>query len=63
VVRDAVSKQVLVEMAPPPTRIKWWAWRPELPQGREITVEVLGEDKGSGWGQWLALGWPHVLKP
>jgi hypothetical protein len=63
VVRDAVSKEVLAEMAPPPTRIAWWAWHPDLPQGREMTVEVFAEDKGSGWGQWLALGWPHALKP
>jgi hypothetical protein len=62
VVRDAVSKEVLAEMAPPPTRIAWWAWHPDLPQGREMTVEVFAEDKGSGWGQWLALGWPHALR-
>jgi hypothetical protein len=61
-VRDTVSKEVLAQMAPPPVRGAWWAWYPDLPAGREIAVEVLAEDKGSGWGQWLALGWPHALR-
>jgi hypothetical protein len=63
VVRDAASKEVLAQMAPPPMRVAWWAWHPDLPSGGKIDVEVLAEDKGSGWGQWLALGWPHVLRP
>jgi hypothetical protein len=62
VVRDAASKEVLSEMDPPPIRMAWWAWHPDLPTGREMDVEVVAEDKGSGWGQWLALGWPHALK-
>ena len=62
VVRDAVTKEVLAQINPPPTRTAWWAWHPDLPPGREITVEVFAEDKGSGWGQWLALGWPHALQ-
>ena len=41
----------------------WWAWHPALPLDREITVEVIIEDKGVTWGQWIAVGWPHVLKP
>jgi hypothetical protein len=63
VVRDAVTKEVLAQLDPPPIRVVWWAWRPELPRDHEITVEIFAEDKGSGWGQWLALGVPHVLKP
>lgn len=62
-VRDAVSKEVFAQLDPPPIRIAWWAWRPELPTGRGITIEIFAEDKGSGWGQWLALGAPHTLKP
>ncbi len=60
IVRDAVSKQILAVMDPPPRRETWWAWRPALPEGRKITVEIVAEDKGSGWGQWMALGWPHL---
>ena len=62
VVRDAASKDVLAKMDPLAVRVAWWAWDPELPLGRELTVEVVAEDKGSGWGQWMALGWPHVLR-
>ena len=60
IVRDAATKEVLAQMNPPPVHLLWSAWRPELPPGK-ITVEVVAEDKGSGWGQWLALGWPHLL--
>ena len=60
-IRDALSKEVLAQMDPPPVHTTWWAWRPELPMGRGIDIEVLAEDKGSGWGQWMALGSPHVL--
>jgi hypothetical protein len=63
VLRDAVSKKLLSKMDPPAVHTTWWAWQPELPMGGEITVEVFAEDKGSGWGQWLAVGWPHVLRP
>ncbi len=61
-VRDAATKVVLAQLDPLPMRGSWWAWRPSLPQGREIDIEVVAEDKGAGWGQWQALGWPHKLK-
>ena len=61
-IRDATSKQVLAQLDPPPIHITWWAWRPNLPLDREITIEIFAEDKGSGWGQWLALGAPHILR-
>lgn len=35
---------------------------PELPAGHEITIDVIAEDKGRGWGQWQAVGWPHYRK-
>ena len=60
VVRDAVSKKVLAQLDPPPARTNWWAWRPDLPKG-ELDIEIEAEDKGPGWGQWLALGAPHVV--
>ena len=60
-VRDAVSKQVLAQLDPAPARTTWWAWHPDLPTGRDLTIEIDAEDKGPGWGQWLAVGWPHVL--
>jgi hypothetical protein len=63
VVRDAVTKQILAQMDPAPIRVAWWAWHPALPRGRAASVEVLGIDKGSEWGEWMAVGQPHVLKP
>ncbi len=61
-VRDAVTKEVFAQLDPPPVHTTWWAWRPELPLDREITIELVAEDNGSGWGQWLALGSPHALR-
>ena len=62
-VRDAGNGQVLAKMAPPPKRVNWWAWHPDLPQDRELNVEIVAEDRGSAWGQWIAVAWPHVFKP
>jgi hypothetical protein len=61
-VRDASTKEVLAQMAPPPPRVNWWAWHPDLPAGHELNVEIVVEDKGTAWGQWIAIGWPHALK-
>jgi hypothetical protein len=61
-IRDAATKQALAEMAPPSVRESWWAWHPDLPQGKELDVEIVAEDKGTGWGQWIAVAWPHMLK-
>jgi hypothetical protein len=62
-VRDAATKEVLAQMDPPPVRTTWWAWRPDLPEGKELNLEIVAEDKGKGWGQWIAVAWPHALKP
>jgi len=61
-VRDPVSKQVFAHLSPLPIRTSWWAWRPDIPLGREVSVEIVADDEGSEWGQWIALGWPHVLE-
>jgi hypothetical protein len=62
VVRDAVTKQIYSQLTPPPVREAWWAWNPDIPTGRELSLEIFAEDKGSGWGQWLALAWPHQIR-
>jgi hypothetical protein len=62
VIRDAATKEVLATMTPPPMRVAWWYWRPDLPEGKEMAIEVIAQDNGSGWGQWLAIGWPHAMK-
>ncbi len=49
-------------MDPLSMRLTWWAWHPDLPLDRELTVEIFAEDKGTAWGQWMALAWPHMLR-
>lgn len=60
-IRDAATGHLITSLTPPPVREKWWAWRPELPAGQEMNVEIEVRDDGSGWGQWLAVGWPHMV--
>lgn len=62
IVRDATSRDVYAHIDPAPVHESWWAWRPDLPHDREITIEVVAEDKGTAWGQWQAVGWPHALR-
>jgi hypothetical protein len=61
-IRNTATGEVLAELNPPPVRTAWWAWRPDLPPGGDITIEVVAEDKGTGWGQWAAVAWPHLLR-
>ena len=61
-VRDSITQQVLARIGSLPNSRKWWAWHPDLPEGREITIDVFAEDRGTGWGQWIALAWPHKLR-
>ena len=59
-IRNAASKETLAELVPPPARMDWWAWLPELPAGQEMDIEIVAEDKGRGFGEWQAIGWPHA---
>jgi len=62
-VYDAASKKVLAHMdhrTPAPSA--WWAWRPRLPHDKEISVEIIAEDKGAASGEWMAVGWPHWVR-
>ena len=61
-IRNTATGEVLAALNPPPVRMAWWAWRPDLPPGGDITIEVVAEDKGTGWGQWAAVAWPHLLR-
>jgi hypothetical protein len=60
VVRDAGSQEVFAKLDPVPLATSWCLWHPDLPSGRELNLEIVAEDKGSGSGQWLAIGWPHL---
>ena len=62
-ITDAASGQILGILRPPPVRTKWWAWKvflPDVPGGSTILINA--EDHGTGWGQWQAIGVPHLLK-
>lgn len=61
-IRDTVTKEILAELNPPPVRTEWWPWRPDLPAGRAISIEIIAEDRGTGFGQWQAVGWPHQIQ-
>jgi hypothetical protein len=60
---DAASGEILALLSPPPRRMKWWLWKVSLPPDRpEMKLEVLAKDNGAAWGQWQAIGTPHVVK-
>ena len=61
-IRDMDTKAILSELTPAPVHATWWEWRPTLPAGRALNVEIVAEDAGKQWGQWLAVGWPEFLK-
>ena len=40
--------------------VRWIAWRVELPvDAADAHLELVAEDSGSGWGQWMAVGLPY----
>jgi len=61
-IRDVETKTVLAELTPAPVHATWWVWRPTLPAGRPLNVEIVANDAGTQFGQWLAVGWPEFLK-
>jgi len=52
----------IASLNPPPLRTDWWAWKVAIPPEPDATIEIVAEDSGSGPGQWLAVGLPHVLQ-
>jgi hypothetical protein len=59
---NAKTGELIAALAPPPIRMKWWAWRVNLPTQPDLTVNIVAEDMGSAWGQWQAVGMPHFLR-
>jgi hypothetical protein len=60
---NAKTGALIAAMAPPPVRRQWWVWRVDLPTAQpDLTVNIVAEDRGRNWGQWEALGMPHLLK-
>jgi hypothetical protein len=40
----------------------WWVWDVALPPESDLSIEIVAEDRGTGFGQWLAVGQPHALR-
>lgn len=40
---------------------KWSFWAIDLPPHAQ-RLQIVAEDRGRGWGQWLSIGEPHVCK-
>ena len=60
---NAKTGELIAALAPPPVRAHWWAWRVDLPATQpDLTVSIVAEDNGRGFGQWQAIGLPHLLK-
>jgi hypothetical protein len=60
-VTDKQGGNVIGSLSPPPVLDAWAAWKVPLPR-REMEVEIVADDQGSGWGQWMAVGMPFGLK-
>jgi hypothetical protein len=62
-VLDASNGEILGLLSPTPSRRNWWAWKVTLPPDRsDLKIIVSAQDSGSAWGQWQAIGVPHLLK-
>jgi hypothetical protein len=60
---DVKTGELLGVLSPPPARLQWWAWRVALPEDQpEMTIMIIAEDNGAGWGQWQGIGAPHRVK-
>jgi hypothetical protein len=58
---DTRTGKVLASLNPVPVHISWRVWRIELPRESDTSLEIVAEDHGAHYGQWLAIGAPHAL--
>lgn len=56
-VEDAASSRVLETVPLRGGETRWKFWRVPI-EPSVARVKIVGEDKGTGWGQWLAFGLP-----
>ena len=62
VIRDHATHRTIAQLNPPPNLSLWAIWRIDLPPGKSSQVDVIAQDDGSDWGQWLGIGLPVRLK-
>jgi hypothetical protein len=58
---DSRSGDVVAQLSPPPILAKWRAWKIPLPK-HNMRLEIVAQDQGEEWGEWLALGMPYALE-
>ena len=61
-VLDHASHRVIAQLNPPPTLPLCDIWQAPLRPGMSSQIDVIANDNGAGWGQWLGIGLPVGLK-
>jgi hypothetical protein len=51
---DSGSGNAVAELSPPPVPVKWRAWKILLPK-HDMQLEIIAQDQGAEWGEWLAV--------
>jgi hypothetical protein len=51
----------IVQMNTPPVLPEWTLWRITFVRASSLQIDVIGNDNGQGWGQWIGLGLPVKL--
>jgi hypothetical protein len=54
--------KVIASLDPPPVHTAWWVWNLALPPEPDASIEIVAEDAGTGYGQWMAIGRPHAFR-
>ncbi|HEY3457847.1 MAG TPA: PrgI family protein [Bryobacteraceae bacterium] len=58
---NADTKETIASVPQVGTDTIWSFWRVDLPLDAQ-RLQIVAEDHGQGWGQWLAIGSPHICK-
>jgi hypothetical protein len=61
IVIDADTKEAIAPAPQIGADNKWGYWAVELPANAQ-RLQIIAEDHGRGWGQWLTIGEPHLCK-
>ena len=58
---DADTKQTIASLPLMDNETLWGFWAVDLPPSAQH-LQIVGEDAGRGWGQWLSIGEPRLCK-
>jgi hypothetical protein len=58
---DSQSGATVARLSPPPVFAKWRAWKISLPK-HNMRLEIIAQDQGMEWGEWLAVGMLRAIK-